>query len=74
LRDVDPEQLSRGRGRTGRPQRLHEEIGGDDLVGPDEQCGEERPVLGRADRRGDAARYELERSEDAELDGGLGRD
>jgi hypothetical protein len=40
----------------------------------EEQRGEQRAVLGGADGRGMPVRDELEGAENAELDGGLGRD
>ena len=72
-RDVDLERVAGGGGRVVGPQLLDQPIAGHDAVGLQQQDREQRPLLGAAEREPVTVRADLERAEDAEVDGSPGR-
>ena len=67
LRDVDLDDVVGRRRRVVAPQELGEPFEGDDVVGLDEQDGEERALLGAAEGERLVATRHLEGAEDPEL-------
>ena len=67
LGDMHLQRPGAAPGRVTRPDLLQDAVGGHDLVGMDQQEGQQRPLLGRSRVDGASCRQHLQRSEDAEL-------
>ena len=66
-RDVDPQCGGGALGRVLAPELVDQPVGRNDLVGVEEEEGEQGPRLAAAQRRGAAFVPQLERSQDPEL-------
>ena len=67
-RDVDLNELRRARGWAGAPELIDEPIARDDLIGVQEQEGEQRALLRRPQRHRPALVPDLKRTEQPELE------
>jgi hypothetical protein len=62
------QRLRGGLRRLARPDRVDQRVGSDDLVGVDQEDGEERALLRRPEVRPPAVNGRFERTEDSKLD------